>query len=125
MTLSPCWRRRSSRRWPLWRCRIGRRRVRNAATWALRVVISAIFVYEGLDKFSERRLWIRVFTEIGFGQWFRYFTGIVECAGAGLLLVPRTSVLGAALLTCTMVGALRSEERRVGKECRSGWSRDD
>jgi hypothetical protein len=59
-----------------------------------------------MDKFSERRLWIRVFAEIGVGQWFRYFTGIIECAGAVLLLISRTSVAGAALLACTMVGAL-------------------
>jgi uncharacterized membrane protein YphA (DoxX/SURF4 family) len=88
--------------------------VRKAITWTLRIAIAAVFLFEGLDKFSERRLWIRVFTEIGVGQWFRYFTGIVECAGAVLLLIPRTSVAGAALLACTMVGALLTHAFVIG-----------
>src|SRR5262249_1066149 len=40
------------------------------------------------------------------GQWFRYFTGIVQIAGAVLVLVPRTFVVGIALLACTMAGAV-------------------
>ncbi len=88
--------------------------MRKAITWTLRIVIAALFLYEGMDKFSERRLWIRVFTEIGVGQWFRYFTGIIECAGAVLLLIPRTSVVGAALLACTMVGALLAHVFVIG-----------
>jgi uncharacterized membrane protein YphA (DoxX/SURF4 family) len=65
-----------------------------------------VFLFEGLDKFAERRLWLRVFDEIGFGQWFRYFTGIVEVSGAVMLLIPRTTVIAAGLLGCTMIGAL-------------------
>ena len=51
-------------------------------------------------------MWLRIFDQIGFGQWFRYFTGVVEIAGALLLLVPATRMWGAALLACTMCGAL-------------------
>ena len=47
-----------------------------------------------------------MFDQIGFGQWFRYFTGVVEVVGALLLLVPATRLLGVFLLACTMCGAL-------------------
>ncbi len=73
---------------------------------SLQIVLAALFLYEGVDKFSERRLWLRVFDEIGFGQWFRYFTGVVEVSGAVMLLIPRTTLLAVALLLCTMIGAL-------------------
>ena len=47
-----------------------------------------------------------MFSAIGFGQWFRYFTGAVQLAGSGLLLVPGTARLGALLIASTMVGAI-------------------
>jgi len=73
--------------------------------WILRVVIAIFFVFQGIDKFGSRMLWIRLFAEIGIGQWFRYATGVVEIVGAVLLLVPRATLIAVALLTCTMVGA--------------------
>ena len=38
------------------------------------------------------------------------------------LMVPLTQSLKSKFLLCTLVGKERSEERRVGKECRSRWS---
>jgi uncharacterized membrane protein YphA (DoxX/SURF4 family) len=78
----------------------------DALLWAIRILLAALFFYEGIDKFSERRLWLRLFEEIGFGQWFRYFTGVVEVSGALLLLVPKATLVAVGLLGCTMVGAL-------------------
>ena len=51
-------------------------------------------------------MWVRIFEQIGFGHSFRYFTGVVEIAGALLVIVPATRLQGAALLACTMCGAL-------------------
>ena len=76
------------------------------AYWILTGLLALVFLFEGADKFSGSRLWLRVFDGIGFGQWFRYFTGAVEIAGAILLLIPRTRLAGAGLLICTMIGAL-------------------
>jgi putative oxidoreductase len=76
------------------------------ALLAARVLMALVFLIEGADKFSNSHLWIRTFNEIGFGQWFRYFTGVVEVVGAVLLLVPQTAWIGAAALLCTMIGAL-------------------
>ena len=74
--------------------------------WILRILLAVLFLYQGIDKFSERRLWLRIFEEIGFGQWFRYFTGVVEVSGGLLLLIPKATFVAVGLLVCTMIGAL-------------------
>ncbi len=81
-------------------------RYSDALLWAIRILLATLFLFEGIDKFSERRLWLRIFEEIGFGQWFRYFTGVVEVSGALMLLAPKATIVAVGLLGCTMVGAL-------------------
>jgi hypothetical protein len=46
-----------------------------------------------------------MFEQIHAGQWFRYFTGIVESSAALLVLIPRAAVFGLLLWACTMLGA--------------------
>jgi uncharacterized membrane protein YphA (DoxX/SURF4 family) len=82
--------------------------------WALRILLAGVFLYQGIDKFGERRLWLQVFQEIGFGQWFRYFTGIVEVAGAMMLLIPRATLLGVVVLVCVLTGALLTHVLVIG-----------
>jgi putative oxidoreductase len=74
--------------------------------WVASIVLALIFLSEGAAKFPESRMWVRIFDQIGFGQWFRYFTGVVEVGGAVLLLIPTTRMWGALVLACTMCGAL-------------------
>ena len=71
--------------------------------WVMRGGIAFLFVAAGADKFSDG--WIRLFQEIGIGQWFRYFTGVVEILGGILVLIPWTVAAGLALLACTMASA--------------------
>lgn len=82
------------------------RRVRHVLAWVASIVLAVIFLSEGSAKFPESRMWVRIFDQIGFGQWFRYFTGVVEIGGAVLLLIPRTRMWGAMVLAFTMCGAL-------------------
>jgi uncharacterized membrane protein YphA (DoxX/SURF4 family) len=78
-----------------------------ALTWALRVCVALVFVGTGLEKFpSGPGYWVQVFDTIGLGQWFRYFTGVVETLGGLLFLIPRATTLGALLLASAMVGAM-------------------
>jgi putative oxidoreductase len=74
----------------------------------VRICVAAVFVLTGIEKFlaGSAPYWIQVFDAIGFGQWFRYFTGIVEGVGGLLFLVPVTTTAGAGILVCTMVGAM-------------------
>ena len=78
----------------------------DALLWTLRILLAVLFLYQAIEKFSERRLWLRIFEEIGFGQWFRYFTGVVEISGALLLLIPKATLVAVGLLICTMIGAV-------------------
>ena len=76
--------------------------------WVLRGGVAVFFVLAGLEKFSTGpgNTWVAIFQQIGIGQWFRYFTGLVEIVGAVIYAFPRTCLIGAALLGCTMIGAM-------------------
>ena len=82
-----------------------------ATSWAIRVSIAVVFVLIGLDKFlpGPSASWVVIFNQIGFGQWFRYFTGIIEMVGGVLFLLPFTTTAGAAILAATMVGAMLTQ----------------
>lgn len=92
------------------------RRIRLAAAGilALRILLAAIFLYEGIDKLSASRLWTTIFARIGFGQWFRDAAGTIEIVGALLLLTRRTAAVGVLLLACTMIGALLTHAFAIG-----------
>jgi putative oxidoreductase len=79
-------------------------RVDSLTTWLPRLAIAVVFVTIGSSKFRDP-MWVRLFDRIGFGQWFRYLTGAMQIAGGALTLVPKTSVIGIAMLACTMLGA--------------------
>ena len=80
----------------------------HAAVWILRIALASIFVVVGFVKIpgSIHPMWVRLFERIGFGQWFRFFTAVVEIVGGMLLLVPSATVVSVFLLASTMVGAL-------------------
>jgi uncharacterized membrane protein YphA (DoxX/SURF4 family) len=71
--------------------------------WMGRGAIALLFVFEGAAKFGSG--WTKLFEEIGFGQWLRYFTGVVEILGGVLVLVPWTVEVGLAILSATMASA--------------------
>jgi putative oxidoreductase len=76
--------------------------------WALRFVIFLIFLYFGTAKLNSGTgtPWFELFQQIGFGQWFRSFTGVLEIAGAFLVLVSNAVEVGLAILVAIMFGAL-------------------
>ena len=74
-------------------------------TWVPRIAMSLFFLSFGSQKFTDT-YWFGVFATIGVGDWLRYVTGCLQVAGALLLLVPRTTLIGAAMLATTMVGAM-------------------
>src|ERR1700731_3150695 len=57
---------------------------------------------------------VETFDKVGVGQWFRYITGGIEVASAILLLIPRLTPVGAALLVCTMTGAVLTHLVLIG-----------
>jgi uncharacterized membrane protein YphA (DoxX/SURF4 family) len=73
--------------------------------WVLRILIAALFLFAAYAKLSGQPMMVEEFGKVGLGQWFRYFTGAMEVVGALLLLVPRSSPLGAVVLLLVDVGA--------------------
>jgi len=74
--------------------------------WFPRIALAAAFLMIGRSKFSAHSVYVRIFEQIGFGVWFRYFTGTLQIVGAILLLIPRTFPIGIAIIGCTMLGAM-------------------
>jgi putative oxidoreductase len=73
-------------------------------TWVPRIVLGMFFVSTGSQKLTGG--WIDTFETIGFGEWLRYLTGALQIAGGLLLLIPRMVLLGVAMLSVTMIGAM-------------------
>lgn len=78
----------------------------NVALWVLQILSAALFITAGISKLTGSEPMVQVFDTIGLGQWFRYFTGVLEVIGGVGLLTPRMSALGAILLTGVMAGAV-------------------
>jgi uncharacterized membrane protein YphA (DoxX/SURF4 family) len=86
----------------------------NVVLWVLQIAAAGMFLMVGFLKLSGNVQLVGLFEAIGLGQWFRYLTGTLEVAGAFLLLIPRTSGLGALMLAGVMVGAVVTHVFIVG-----------
>ena len=75
-------------------------------SWLLRLIAGFIMVQSLFFKFSGADESIYIFSTLGMEPWGRIGTGIVELIAAILLLIPRTTWLGAALGAGTMFGAI-------------------
>lgn len=74
--------------------------------WVLRISAGMLFLGVGFAKFSSDSYWVRLFADIGIGDWFRYLTGALQVAGGLLFLVRRTIYPAAVLAGTTMIGAV-------------------
>jgi uncharacterized membrane protein YphA (DoxX/SURF4 family) len=74
--------------------------------WCVQALLALVFVSASLAKLTGNAEAVALFTAVGVGQWLRYVTGILELAGALLVLVPKARRIGAALLATIMLGAL-------------------
>jgi len=81
------------------------RRRHPMALRGLELVMGALFLYLGGTKLLGTPAAVRLFRDIGWGQWFRYVTGVVEVTGALLLLIPALAGASALLLMSVMVAA--------------------
>jgi putative oxidoreductase len=89
-------------------------RTKNMALWGLQILTAAAFLMAGFGSLSGYPMMVETFDKIGVGQWFRYVTGCIEVASAILLLIPRLTAVGAALLVCTMTGAVLTHLVLIG-----------
>jgi uncharacterized membrane protein YphA (DoxX/SURF4 family) len=84
-------------------------RLKAIGFWLLKILLAALFLFTGVAKLAGLPATVDVFERVGLGQWFRYFTALLEIGGASLLLWPSTTALGALLLTMVSVGAFLAQ----------------
>ena len=92
----------------------GQKKGKMIALWVLRVVVSLAFFAAGGSKLVGAPAMVAMFAKIGFGQWFRILTGLLEVVGAIGLFVPRFVVYAASMLGVVMVGAIGFHITRLG-----------
>ncbi|MEM6811430.1 MAG: DoxX family protein [Pseudomonadota bacterium] len=82
--------------------------------WALKILLALAFLGAGGSKLAGVEDMVALYDQIGFGQWFRYLTGVLEVSGALALLVPKISLYAAGLLVCIMIGAIGTHLFLIG-----------
>jgi putative oxidoreductase len=68
-----------------------RQRVRKILGWILAILLGLEFLVAGALKLIDNPRMVDMFNMVGLGQWFRYFTGVLEIIGAVGILIPRFS----------------------------------
>src|SRR3982075_2699358 len=74
--------------------------------WTLSGLVALAFIGAGGGKLAGTAVMVELFDKVGLGQWFRYFTGLVEVAAGIGLLIPRYAFYAAVLLAVVMIGAI-------------------
>lgn len=78
------------------------------ALWLLRIVPAIILLQTLYFKFSAQPESVYIFTKVGIEPWGRIGSGIAELIAGILLLVPRTTLIGAIIGVGVMAGAIAS-----------------
>ena len=76
------------------------------AVWLLRLLPAIILLQTLYFKFSASPESVYIFTKVGMEPWGRIGSGIAELIAAILILIPRTTWLGALLAMGVMSGAI-------------------
>jgi putative oxidoreductase len=71
----------------------------------LELGLATLFVVAGTVKLVGHPFMVELFSDLGFGQWLRYVTGLVELLGGLSLVAGRQQYLAALALGVIMVGA--------------------
>lgn len=71
----------------------------------LEMGLAILFIVAGTVKLTGHPFMVALFEDLGFGQWLRYVTGLVELTGGFALLSGRQQYLAALALGVIMVGA--------------------
>lgn len=73
--------------------------------WILAIGLSLGFLLFGGIKLLSNPGMIKEFQQIGLGQWFRYFTGLLEVSAAIGLVIPRVRLWASLQIVVVMLGA--------------------
>jgi len=81
------------------------RQIKTIGFWILKILLAVAFLAAASAKLAGVPKMVAEFNMVGLGQWFRYFTALMEISGAVLLLLPGRTAYGALVLACVCVGA--------------------
>ena len=81
------------------------RLIKSALAWLLAILLAIAFTFPGGVKLISAPGMVHEFAQIGLGQWFRYFVGVLEVSAAIGLLVPKVRFWAALQIAVVMAGA--------------------
>jgi uncharacterized membrane protein YphA (DoxX/SURF4 family) len=84
--------------------------------WAVRLVAAIILLQTLYFKFGGAAESIYIFSTLGVEPWGRIGSGVVELVASILILIPRTSWIGAGIGLGVMAGAILSHLTVLGVE---------
>jgi uncharacterized membrane protein YphA (DoxX/SURF4 family) len=84
--------------------------------WILRLIVAIIFLQALYFKFTGAPESVYIFSTLGVEPYGRIGTGITELIAVILILIPRTTLLGALIGFGVMIGAILSHLFVLGIE---------
>ncbi len=82
--------------------------------WVLRILAAVILLQTLYFKFTAHPQSVKLFTILGMEPWGRVGTGICELVASILILIPRTTLLGALMGLGLMAGAIFFHLTKLG-----------
>ena len=89
-------------------------KMRERMLWTLQIVAALFFAAAAISKLMGAEYNVVVFEKIGIGQWFRYFTAVMELIGVVLIVTPRLAALGGVWLSVIMAVAVVADRTLIG-----------
>ena len=86
----------------------------NILTWALRLIAALIMLQTLFFKFTAAPESVYIFTKLGMEPWGRIGIGCFELIAPILIVIPKTTSLGALLGLGIMAGAIFFHITRLG-----------
>jgi uncharacterized membrane protein YphA (DoxX/SURF4 family) len=81
---------------------------KNFLAWGLRLVAAIIMLQTLYFKFTGAEESVYIFSTLGMEPWGRIGTGVMELIASVLILIPKTTAMGAILAMGIMGGAILS-----------------
>jgi uncharacterized membrane protein YphA (DoxX/SURF4 family) len=91
----------------------------NIITWIIKLTAVIILLQTLFFKFTGAEESIYIFETLGIEPFGRIGSGVVELIASILILIPRTTLLGAVMALGTMVGAIISHLFILGIEVKN------
>ncbi|QTE34825.1 DoxX family protein [Mucilaginibacter gossypii] len=86
----------------------------NILVWALRLVAAIIMLQTLFFKFTAAPESVYIFTKLGMEPWGRIGIGSMELIAAILIIIPRTTGIGALIAVGLMAGAIFFHLTKLG-----------